>query len=248
MNGRRKLQGQKIAVLVADGFEQVELSVPVGALKLAGAEVDIISLHGGSVRGVNLDVPAGTVRVTKTLHGVRARDYDGLFVPGGFINPDLLRQSAEARDLIRDFDIQGKPIATICHGPWLLASSGLARGRTLTSWPGTRDDMVNAGATWLDQEVVRDGNLLSSRGPQDMVPFVRDLIQLYSGAPGSNGALRRRHSDPQREEPSTFAVEAVRWMPRAGMGAMLGLGLLAAGVMAANRSRQGKLGRSAASR
>lgn len=248
MNGRKKLSGQKIAVLVADGFEKVELSVPAAALEAAGAEVDIVSLHGGSVRGVNLDVPAGTVPVDKTIGEVRARDYDGLFIPGGFINPDFLRQSADARDLVRAFDIQGKPIATLCHGPWVLASSGVARGRTLTSWPGVRDDMVNAGATWLDQAVVRDDNLLSSRGPQDMVPFVRDMVRLYAGEPGSREALRRRATDPQREKPSMFAVEAVRWMPSAGVGTMVGLGLLAAGVMAANRARQGGMGRSAASR
>jgi protease I len=176
MNGRNKLAGQRIAVLATDGFEQVELSVPVTALKAAGAQVDIVSLHGGSIRGVNLNKPAKRVDVDRTIDEVRARDYDGLLIPGGFINPDLLRQSAKARDLVREFDNQGKPIATLCHGPWLLASSGLADGRALTSWPGVRDDMVNAGATWLDQEVVRDENWLTSRGPQDMVPFVREMI------------------------------------------------------------------------
>lgn len=249
MNGRQKLAGQRIAVLAADGFEQVELSVPVAALRAAGAEVDIVSLHGGGIRGVNLDKPADTVEVDCTVDEVRARDYDGLFIPGGFINPDLLRQSAAARDLVRDFDHQEKPIATLCHGPWLLASSGLASGRTLTSWPGVRDDMINAGATWLDQEVVRDGNLLSSRGPQDMVPFVRDMIQLYAGGPASNGALRRRHSDPQRDRAPTLATVAMRWMPpRTSMGTLFGIALLGAGMLAASRNRAGAGGQQAASR
>ncbi|MFL6675314.1 MAG: type 1 glutamine amidotransferase domain-containing protein [Massilia sp.] len=239
MNGRKKLAGQRIAVLVADGFEQVELTAPVAALKEAGAEVDIISLHPGRIRGMNLHQPAELVAVDKTLDQVRARDYDGLLIPGGFINPDHLRQSARARDFVRDFDVNGKPIATLCHGPWLLASAGLTPNRTLTSWPGVRDDMVNAGATWLDQEVVRDGNWVSSRGPQDMVAFIRDMLQLYAGAPASNGALRRRHSDPQREEPSTIPGQAMRWLGTPSVRTMLGLALLGVGVVAANRGRGG---------
>jgi protease I len=237
MNGRKKLAGKRIAVLAADGFEQVELTAPVAALKEAGAEVDVVSLHGGRIRGMNLHQPGELVPVDKTLSSARARDYDGLLIPGGFINPDQLRQSAQARDFVRDFDVNGKPIATLCHGPWLLASAGLTRDRTLTSWPGVRDDMVNAGATWLDQEVVRDGNWVSSRGPQDMVPFIRDMVQLYAGGPASNGALRRRHSDPQREEPSTIPGQAMRWLGTPSVKTMLGLALLGVGVVAANRGK-----------
>jgi protease I len=143
------------------------------------------------------------------------------------------------RDLVREFDHAGKPIATLCHGPWVLASSGLAAGRAMTSWPGVRDDLVNAGATWLDQKVVRDGNLLSSRGPQDIVPFVREMIQLYAGAPASNGALRRRQSDPQRDEPPTFAATAMRVMPNLSVSTMLGMALLSAGAYAVRRSMRG---------
>jgi protease I len=239
MNGRKQLAGQCIAVLVADGFEQVELTAPVAALKEAGAEVDIVSPHSGRIRGMNLHQPAELVVVDKTLDQVRARDYAGLFIPGGYFSPDSLRQSAAARDFVRDFDVNGKPIATICHGVWVLASAGLTRNRTLTSWPGVRDDMVNAGATWLDQEVVRDGNWLSSRGPQDMVAFVRELLQLYAGAQGGEAALRRRHSDPQREEPSSVPEQAMRWLGTPSIGAMLGLALLGVGVVAASRSRGG---------
>jgi protease I len=248
MNGRKKLAGQRIAVLATDGFEQVELSVPVTALKAAGAQVDIVSLHGGSIRGVNLNKPARRVDVDRTIDEASARDYDGLLIPGGFINPDLLRQSAKARDLVREFDHQGKPIATLCHGPWLLASTGLAEGRALTSWPGVRDDMVNAGATWLDEEVVRDGNWLTSRGPQDMVPFVREMIQLYAGGPASDGALRRRDSDPQRERPAAWATAAMRLMPYASMGTVLGIALIGGGLLAASRAGAGMGQRGAASR
>jgi protease I len=239
MNGRKQLAGQRIAVLVADGFEQVELTAPVAALQEAGAEVDIVSLHSGRIRGMNLHQPAELVVVDKTLDQVRARDYAGLFIPGGYFSPDNLRQSAAARDFVRDFDANGKPIATLCHGTWVLSSAGLTANRTLTSWPGVRDDMVNAGATWLDQEVVRDGNWLTSRGPQDMSAFLRDLLQLYAGAAGSETALRRRHSDPQREEPSSVPGQAMRWLGTPSIGAMLGLALLGVGVVAASRSRGG---------
>jgi len=241
MTGRKKLAGQRIAVLAADGFEKVELTVPVAALRAAGAEVDIVSLRSGKIRGMNLHQPADLIAVDFTIDEVSARDYDGLLIPGGFMNPDMLRQSAEARDFVRAFDLLGKPIATLCHGPWVLASSGLLSGRTLTSWPGVRDDMIHAGATWLDQEVVRDGNLVTSRGPQDMVPFVRDMIGLYAGEAGSKGALRQRHhSDPQREQPSAVTGAAMRWLPRPSLGAVLGLALLGVGVMAARRGGEGE--------
>jgi len=170
---KRALKKRRIAVLAADGFEKLELTIPVEALRVAGAKVDIVSLRKGSIRGVNLHEPASRVQVTKTVAEARPDDYDGLLIPGGFINPDLLRQSAEAREFVRDFERAKKPIATLCHGPWVLASAGLVRGRTLTSWPGVRDDVVNAGATWLDQEFVRDGNWGTSRGPQDLSALFR---------------------------------------------------------------------------
>lgn len=240
MAGRRKLMGQRIAVLAADGFEKVELTAPVAALRAAGAQVDLISLRSGKIRGMNLHMPAELIPVDFTVDEVSARDYDGLLVPGGFMNPDLLRQSSEVRDFVRAFDLMGKPIATLCHGPWVLASSGLLSGRTLTSWPGVRDDMVHAGATWLDQEVVRDGNLVTSRGPQDMVPFVREMLALYAGEAGSRRAQRRRHSDPQRESPAVATDAAMRWLPRPSLGTVLGLALLGVGVMAANRGGKGE--------
>jgi protease I len=136
-------------VLAADGFEKVELVVPLRALQVAGAKVDIVSLRKGRIRGVNLHMPASRVGVDKVVTEADPDAYDGLLLPGGFINPDLLRQSAAARDFVRAFDHSGKPIVTLCQGPWVLASAGLLMGRTLTSWPGIRDDVINSGATWL---------------------------------------------------------------------------------------------------
>jgi len=150
-----------------------------------------------------------------------------------------LRQSAEARDFVRTFDQQGKPIATLCHGPWLLASAGLVSGRTMTSWPGIRDDMVNAGATWLDQKVVRDGNWVTSRGPQDMVPFVGAMTELFSGAAAARVADQSARSAPQRDQPPALVVNAMRWLPRPAVRIMLGVALLGAGLAAADRRRSG---------
>jgi protease I len=232
------LKGRRIAVLVADGFEKVELTVPVNALRLQGAKVDIISLRRGRIRGVNLHEPAGRVHVTKTIREADPAQYDGLLIPGGFINPDLLRQSAEAREFVRAFDHQHKPIATLCHGPWVLASAGLLRGRTMTSWPGIRDDVVNAGATWLDQELVRDGNLVTSRGPQDIVPFVKAITELFAErAPLEATESKHDASSPQRNEPPALVIGAMRWMPRPSLRTAFGIGAVAAGLVAASRRR-----------
>jgi protease I len=228
-----QLEGRRIAVLAADGFEKVELTVPVTALRAAGAEVDIVSLRPGRIRGVNLHEPATRVTVDHTLAEVSADDYDALLIPGGFINPDLLRQSAAARDFVRAFDGSGKPIATLCHGPWVLASAELTRGRRMTSWPGVRDDLVNAGATWLDDAVVRDGNWLTSRGPQDMVPFVRALVPFFAGqaeAPetAASATATATASSPQRNAPPQLVLDAMKWLPRPSLRAMALVGALAA--------------------
>jgi protease I len=237
MSDTKPLQGRRIAVLAADGFEKVELAVPVAALRREGAHVEIVSLRLGRIRGVNLHEPASRVTVDRTVFEARADDYDGLLIPGGFINPDLLRQSAKARQFVRMFDEALKPIATLCHGPWVLASAGLMRGRTLTSWPGVRDDLVNAGATWLDSPVVRDGNWLTSRGPQDMVAFVKALTPFYAaGAAEPAARPAAAESAPQRDAPPAVVLEAMKWMPRPSLRtfALVG-GALA--LMARSRSK-----------
>jgi len=229
MPARRPLEARRIAALAADGFEKVELVIPLRALKRAGAEVDVVSLRHGRIRGMNLHMPATRVGVDKTITESDPADYDGLLIPGGFINPDLLRQSAEARAFVRAFAASGRPVVTLCHGPWVLASAGLLAGRTLTSWPGIRDDVVNAGATWLDQPVVRDGNLTTSRGPQDMAVFVPAMLDAFAEAsPQPERTLGGHRSDPQRDAPPGLAVTALRWSPKPSAIAAIGIGLVAA--------------------
>jgi protease I len=238
MNGTQTLVGKRIAVLATDGFEKMELSAPVAALKQAGAEVVVVALHSGRIRGMDGHQPADLVQVGKTVNDARAQDYDGLLIPGGYISPDQLRQSVQARGFVRDINALGKPIALMSQAPLILISAGLATGRTLTSWPGVRDDMVNAGATWLNQDVVRDANWLSSRGPQDMAPFIVNMIAIFAGEPESKGALRQAHSDPAREQPSEMPGQPLRWLATPSLGAMLSLALLGVGVVAANRGRR----------
>jgi protease I len=215
------LAGKRVAVLAADGFEYVELSVPRAALKLAGASIDIISLHDGKIRGMNLTEPTRTVRVDRPLDDAVAADYDALLLPGGFIGPDLLRQSRLAREFVRDFDIANKPIATLCHGPWLLASAGLVAGRRLSSWAGIRDDLVHAGAVWRDEPLVRDGNWVTSRGPQDLQAFVPAMLELFrDGARASTSggtAGLDQASSPPANNPPQLAVAAARALPGPGL-------------------------------
>ena len=221
MSQARRLSGRKIAALAADGFEKVELVIPLRALQLAGAKVDVVSLRSGRIRGVNLHMPASRVGVDKVVTDADPDAYDGLLLPGGFINPDLLRQSAAARDFVRAFDHGGKPIVTLCHGPWVLASAGLLTGRTLTSWPGIRDDLVNAGAAWLDREVVRDRNLVTSRGPQDMRAFLPAMLDIFSDPTNQSQTVTNHNgSDPQLDKPLGWAMSALRWSPKPSAAAL----------------------------
>ena len=229
MPSRRPLRGRRIAVVAADGFEAAELFVPLRALRRAGATVDVVSLRRGRIRGMNLHLPARRIGVDKAVGEADPGEYDGLLLPGGFINPDLLRQSAAAREFVRGFAAGNRPVVTLCHGPWVLASAGLLEGRTLTSWPGIRDDVVNAGATWLDQEVVRDGNLSTSRGPQDLAAFVPAMLDAFAGtSPAPATPLRGSGSDPQRDAPTGVAFAALRWSPKPSLAAVVGIGLAVA--------------------
>ena len=237
MFSRRSLKGRRIAVLAADGFEKVELTVPLRALRAAGAKVDVVSLRRGRIRGLNLNVPATRVRVDRTVEQVAVGDYDGLLVPGGFINPDLLRQSAPALGLVYDFVASGKPVVTLCHGPWVLASAGVLQGRTVTSWAGIRDDVVNAGATWLDQEVVRDGNLTTSRGPQDMTAFVPAMLEAFAAGPlAATTSGSAPGSDPQRSSPPELVTVATRLSPKPSTIAVAAVGLAALARRIARRA------------
>jgi protease I len=171
------LSGKKVAVLATDYFEEAELLEPVKALREAGAQVDIIALKPGEIQGLKHVDKGQAVKVDKTLDEADAADYDALVLPGGAVNADQLRAEEKAKDfVIKLMDELEKPTAVICHAPWMLVSARLARGRKLTSFHTIRDDMVNAGADWVDEEVVVDGNLITSRSPDDLPAFNKALI------------------------------------------------------------------------
>ncbi|HVK67585.1 MAG TPA: type 1 glutamine amidotransferase domain-containing protein [Polyangium sp.] len=224
----RRLAGRKIAVLTADGFEQVELFTPARAIGAEGGLVEVLSLRPGKIVGMNVDVPGRRVRVQRTIREADPAEYDALFVPGGFIAPDFLRQSQEVREFVRAFDAAGKPIGAICHGAWVLASAGILRGRHITSWPGIRDDLVNAGATWRDEAVVRDGNIISSRGPQDLPVFTSALVDFFTGSkPTPERPWAPAASSPQRSAPPAMALAGAAHLPKVAKARSV-LGLTAA--------------------
>lgn len=177
------LSGKKVAVLATDYFEESELTEPVKALKEAGATVEIIAPKDGEIKGLKHVDPGQAVKVDKTLDEANPADYDALILPGGAVNADNLRTETKARDfVIKIMDELAKPTAVICHAPWMLVSSGLARGHKLTSYFTIQDDMRNAGAEWVDQEVVVDGNLITSRNPDDLPAFNDALITKLAAA------------------------------------------------------------------
>lgn len=171
---------KRIAVLATDGFEQSELMEPRAKLKEAGFTVDVIAPEAGEIRGWKEKDWGDTVPVDRELSQARPEDYDALVLPGGVINPDNLRREREAIEFVRAFDRAGKPLAAICHGPWMLAEAGAAKGRDVTSWPSLRTDLENAGACWKDAEVVIDGHVITSRKPGDIPAFTRAVIDAVS--------------------------------------------------------------------
>lgn len=173
------LSGFKVAILVTEGFEQVELEQPGKALDEAGAETRIVSPAKEHVRAWKHFDKADTFGVDVTLDAASADDFDALLLPGGVANPDQLRVQPKAVKFVRDFLQRGKPVAVICHGPWTLIEADAVRGRTITSWPSLKTDLINAGANWVDQEVVVDGNLVSSRKPQDIAAFNREMLNVF---------------------------------------------------------------------
>lgn len=172
-----KLAGKRVAILATDGFEQSELMEPLSALREAGADVEIVSLISGKIRGWSGQNWGESVQVDQTLADVVADDYDALVLPGGVMNPDKLRTSKEAVNFARAFFAAGKPVAAICHGPWLLVEADVVKGRSVTSWPSLQTDLRNAGANWVDQEVVVDQGLVTSRKPDDLPAFNRKLVE-----------------------------------------------------------------------
>ncbi len=176
----KELKGKKIAILATDGFEESELIDPKKALEGAGAEVEVVSLKSGEIKGWKHADWGKSVSVDKTLDSAEAADYDGLLLPGGVMSPDKLRMEEKAVSFIREFTTAGKPIAAICHGPWSLIETGFVRGRRMTSWPSIKTDLKNAGATWVDEEVVVDTGLVTSRKPDDIPAFNKKMIEEFA--------------------------------------------------------------------
>lgn len=178
----KELTGLKVAILVDDGFEQVELTEPRKALDDAGATTQIVSPRDKQVRGWKFTEWGDSLPVDVKLDGAKAQDFDALLLPGGVINPDSLRIQPKAVAFIKAFFDAGKPVGAICHGPWTIIEAGAARGRKIAAWPSLKTDLRNAGAEWMDQEVVVDGNLVSSRMPDDIPAFNRALIERFGQA------------------------------------------------------------------
>ncbi len=176
------LKGLKVAILATDGFEQAELTEPRKALDAAGADTEIVSPKKDKVRGWKMKEWGDEVPVDQALDDADPKDYDALVLPGGVINADALRMQPEAVKFVKSFFEAGKPVGVICHAPWALIESGDARGHRMTSWPSLKTDLTNAGAQWVDAEVVVDGKLVTSRKPDDLPAFNREITRLFSQA------------------------------------------------------------------
>jgi protease I len=176
-----KLDGIRIAVLATDGVEQVEITEPRAAVTAEGATVELVSISEGKIQAMNGDIePADTFPVDRTAAAVSADDFDALLMPGGTVNADKLRVDTDVREFVRGIFAAGKPVGAICHAPWTLIDADLARGRTLTSYPSVWTDLRNAGATVVDEEVVTDGQLVSSRSPQDLKAFCAAVVDRFA--------------------------------------------------------------------
>ena len=175
----QRLKGKRVAIVAADMVEQVELVEPRQALEQAGATTELISLKPGEIKTFNHFAPAESEKVDRAVEEVDASEYDALMIPGGVGNPDQLRGDENMVAFVRDFFEQGKPVAAICHAPWVLIDAGVVRGRTMTSWPTVGTDLRNAGANWVDKEVVVDGGLVTSRKPDDIPAFNKKMIEEF---------------------------------------------------------------------
>jgi len=186
------LQNKRIAILAADGFEQAELEGPMEALKTASAEVKVVSPKSDEIMGMNHTAEGSPVKVDLTLEQADPEDFDGLLIPGGLYNPDTLRSTPAAVEFTKRFADAGKPIAAICHGPWVLIEAGIALGRRMTSWPAIQTDVRNAGGNWVDEEVVVDNGLVTSRKPDDIPAFNRKMIEEFAEGVHSHDSIGAR--------------------------------------------------------
>ena len=193
----RQLNGKKVAILATHGFEQVELTEPRRALDEAGAQTRVVSPEADKIRGWNFTNWGDEVKVDVPLDQAKPDDFDALLLPGGVINPDTLRMNEQAVDFARAFFEAGKPVASICHGPWMVIETGAAEGRRIASWPSLRTDLENAGAEWIDEEVCVDGNLVTSRKPDDIPAFNREMLTLFAKSPDE---IEQTEADEGEEE------------------------------------------------
>ncbi|HEY0459021.1 MAG TPA: type 1 glutamine amidotransferase domain-containing protein [Pyrinomonadaceae bacterium] len=192
MSNNTKLDGVRVAILATDGFEQSELFEPKKALEEAGAEVSIVSLQTGEIKGWNHTNWGASIDVDLTVAEANADDFDALQLPGGVMNPDKLRMNEQAVNFVKAFFDAGKPVGAICHAPWTLIEAGVVSGKTVTSWASLRTDLENAGATWVDEEVVTDNGLVTSRKPDDIPAFNEKIIEEFA-----EGVHRRQKSATQ---------------------------------------------------
>jgi len=183
MSTQSTLKGCKIAILATDGFEQAELLEPKKNLEQAGAQTEVLSIKEGQIKGWNHTDWGGSVKVDRLVSNANIDDYDALVLPGGVINPDKLRMDRCAVSFVRAFAESGKTVAAICHGPWMLIEAGCIRGKNMTSWPSVHTDLINAGACWVNEEVVTDENIITSRKPDDIPAFSNKLIEVLSESP-----------------------------------------------------------------
>lgn len=186
-----RLDGTRVAILATDGFEFVELDKPRKALEEAGAKTDVISIKTGKIQGWNHDNPgdeSNQIEVKSSVSEAKASNYDALLLPGGVKNPDTLRVNADAVRFVKSFFDEGKPVAAICHGPWMLVEAGVLKGRKLTSWPSLKTDITNAGGQWTDTEVINDNGLVTSRKPDDIPAFNRNIVEVFAAKKQRQGA------------------------------------------------------------
>jgi protease I len=195
---KEQLQKTRIAILVANGFEQVEMTEPRKALEAAGAKADLISPEKREVQGMNHAEKADKFKVEVALDSASPSDYDALLLPGGVANPDKLRTIPGAVKFVESFFTSGKPVAAICHGPWMLVEAGVLPRRTVTSWPSLRTDIRNAGGEWVDRDVVSDDGLVTSRKPDDIPAFNRKMIEVFSERKHKNHSAQRREQETVR--------------------------------------------------
>jgi protease I len=197
-----KLRGKRVAILATDGVEQVELIEPRKALIEAGATTVIVSPKAQSIQGYQHDQKGDEIAVDQSLDSARESEFDALLLPGGVMNPDQLRQDKKAVDFVRHFFEAGKPVAAICHGPWLLVEAGVIQGRTLTSWPSLKTDIRNAGGDWVDRQVISDEGLVTSRKPEDIPAFNAKMIEEFAEGvhEGQRASARKERTTESRPE------------------------------------------------